>query len=102
MEQEKKVVGSFDKSPLETVRATLSTFKGQRYIDLRAYSKPAAPEGEGQPTHKGITLRADLIGELRRLIDRALGEFELERKVRGEIDEEEIEGGSGEPGEEGR
>jgi hypothetical protein len=101
MEQEKKVIGSFEKSGLEEVRVTLSTYRGTRYLDLRVFAKRASLEGEPAPTHKGITLKADLAGELRRLIDRSLAEFELERKVSGEVDEEEGSGeGSDEPGDE--
>jgi len=54
MSQDDKTVYSFEKNALEEVRASLSTFRGKQYLDLRVYYK--ADDGEYKPTKKGLTL----------------------------------------------
>jgi len=68
MSQDDKTVYSFEKNALEEVRASLSTFRGKQYLDLRVYYK--ADDGEYKPTKKGLTLSPDLLGELEEAIKR--------------------------------
>ncbi|MBW1974446.1 MAG: transcriptional coactivator p15/PC4 family protein [Deltaproteobacteria bacterium] len=62
MATEPKVVYSFQKNALEEVRASVTTFKGKNYLDIRVYYK--ADDGEFKPSRKGITLATSLIDDL--------------------------------------
>ena len=53
---------TFVKRSDETVYASLSTFRGRRYLDLRVYR--LNDEGHLVPTRKGLTLAVDLLSEL--------------------------------------
>jgi len=62
MSKDPQIIHSFPKNPLEEVRASLTTFKGKQYVDLRIYYK--GDDGEYHPSKKGLTLSLDLFGEL--------------------------------------
>jgi hypothetical protein len=72
MPDDRELVHSFDKSPTEQVQASLSTYKGKTYVDLRIFFK--ASDGEFRPTKKGITISPELLPELgeaiRKLIEK--------------------------------
>lgn len=55
-------VYSFKKNAGETVRVTLTEFKGHCLLDVRVYVENKA--GQSIPTRKGLTLSRDLAGEL--------------------------------------
>jgi len=75
---EEKVIHQFKKNANERVRISFSTFKGKRLLNLRVYYN-AAKEGEDwRPTPKGLTLRRELIPELKEAIDKALAAWERE------------------------
>jgi len=59
---EDREVYSFKKNAEETVRVTLTEFKGYRLLDLRVYVQDE--EGREVPTRKGLTLSRELVGEL--------------------------------------
>jgi len=63
-----QVIDSFKRNGTEEVRATLSTFHGQRYLDLRIYYQDEADEFK--PTKKGINLSVELIGKLVGMVDK--------------------------------
>ncbi len=61
-----KIIAEFAKNAMETVRVSISEFRGKTYGDIRVYYKD--DEGELKPTKKGITLAPDLIPDLRTAI----------------------------------
>lgn len=63
---EDRLVDSFRRTPTEEVRATLRTYRGRQYVDLRIYFQDNA--GEFRPTKKGIRLSVDLLDELTRMV----------------------------------
>lgn len=56
----------FQKNATEQVVASLSTFKGEVYVDLRVHVE--GPGGKVIPTRKGLTLRPDLLEDLERAV----------------------------------
>jgi hypothetical protein len=61
-----RVIDSFKRNATEEVRATLRTYRGRQYMDVRIYYLDDA--GEFKPTKKGINLSVELLGELTRLV----------------------------------
>lgn len=61
-----RVIDSFKRNATEEVRATLRTYRGRQYMDVRIYYLDDA--GEYKPTKKGINLSVELLGELTRMI----------------------------------
>ena len=73
-------VYSFKKNAEETVRVTLTEFKGHKLLDVRVYVEDR--DGRQIATRKGLALSRDLAGELFEALKLAV---------------EMIEGGYGEP-----
>ncbi len=61
------VLHRFAKNSGEEVQASITTFKGVRYLDLRAYWRNDV--GEFLPSRKGLTLALDLVAELRAAVE---------------------------------
>lgn len=68
MSEESKVVYSFSKNALEEVRASITSFKGKKYLDIRIYYK--TDDGDYKPSKKGITLSPALIDEIEEAVRR--------------------------------
>ena len=69
----------FQKNAREQVRASLSTFHGRLYGDLRVYVEDGS--GQPRPTRKGLTVSVELLDELAsavKALKRAVGERETE------------------------
>ncbi len=66
MADNQKVVYSFQKNALEEVRASITSFRGKKYFDIRVYYK--ADDGEFKPSKKGITLAPSLIEDIEEAI----------------------------------
>ena len=62
-----RVVDSFKRNATEEVRATVRTYRGRQYMDMRIYYLDDA--GEFKPTKKGINLSVDLLPELTRMVE---------------------------------
>lgn len=62
-----RIIDSFKRNATEEVRATLRTYRGRQYMDVRIYYLDDA--GEFKPTKKGINLSVELLGDLTRMID---------------------------------
>jgi hypothetical protein len=62
-----RVIDSFKRNATEEVRATLRTYRGRQYMDVRIYYLDDA--GEYKPTKKGINLSVELLAELTRMIE---------------------------------
>ncbi len=63
-----RVVDSFRRTPTEEVRATLRTYRGKRYMDVRIYYLDDA--GEFRPTKKGVNLSVEFLPDLTAMIDK--------------------------------
>jgi len=63
---EDRVIDSFRRTPTEEVRATLRTYRGRRYMDVRVYYLD--DEGEFRPTKKGVNLSVEYVPELTAMI----------------------------------
>jgi hypothetical protein len=64
---ERCTVYTFAKNTREEVRATLTSFRGERVGDLRVWVDSS--HDQPRPTKKGLTLRVEQLGELRRAVD---------------------------------
>ena len=62
-----KVISEFSKNTQETIRVSITEFKGYELIDVRAYYRDNET-GELKPTRKGITLSVDLYDKLKEAI----------------------------------
>ena len=76
MPDDRKVLHEFKRNSEDTLRISLSTFKGKNYIDIRLFYTDA--NGELQPTKKGVTLTPELWDEFR--AGMAAAETELQTK----------------------
>jgi hypothetical protein len=72
---EEKVLHEFQKNAGEKVVTSFSTFKGKRVVSLRVYYL----DGDNwKPSPKGLTLRREMVVELKAAIDAAAAEYERE------------------------
>jgi len=58
-----KVLHEFKRNGEDTLRISLSTFKGRTFVDIRLFYQDA--KGELRPTKKGVTVPPDLWDEFR-------------------------------------
>ena len=73
---ESKVIYEFRKNALEKVVCQFREYKRNKLIDLRVFYD--AGDGDWRPTPKGISLRRELLPELKLAVDKALAEWERE------------------------
>jgi len=76
MPDDRKVLHEFKRNAEETLRVSLSLFKGKTYIDIRMFYED--PNGELAPTKKGVTITPELWDEFRAGV--AAAEVELQEK----------------------
>ena len=76
MPDDRKVLHEFKRNNDETLRVSLTTFKGKTYVDVRLFYTDA--NEELQPTKKGVTVTPDLWDEFRAGVEKA--EQELQAK----------------------
>lgn len=76
MPDDRKILHEFKRNAEETMRVSLSTFKGRTYVDLRLFYTD--DNGELQPTKKGVTITPDLWDSFREGVAKA--EEELQAK----------------------
>jgi hypothetical protein len=63
MADDRTVVHEFKRNGEETLRVSLSVFKGKTYVDVRLFYEDA--NGELAPTKKGVTITPELWDEFR-------------------------------------
>lgn len=63
------IIGEFQKNTAERVKVTWETYKGSRFVDIRAYYEDKT--GELKPTRKGIAIPQDKIESLIELLQNA-------------------------------
>jgi len=88
---EEIIIHQFKKNANERVRISFSTFKGKRLVNLRVYYNAAEEGVDWRPTPKGLTLRRELIPELKLAVDKALAAWKRELPG-GPRDDESIRG----------
>jgi len=67
------IIGEFQKNTAERVRLTFETYKGVKFVDVRAYYEDG--DGELKPTKKGIAIAPDKIEALIELLRKAQGQL---------------------------
>lgn len=90
---EERILGEFKKNSGGVVRVSFTTYKGKKLVNLRVYYNAAEEGEEWRPTPKGLTLRRELIPELKEAVDKAAEEYEKELpgpKEKGESQGEEV------------
>ncbi|MGV8041729.1 MAG: transcriptional coactivator p15/PC4 family protein [Thermoanaerobaculaceae bacterium] len=69
MADDRTILHEFKRNAEETLRISLSTFKGRTYVDIRLFYED--PNGELAPTKKGVTITPELWDEFRAGVARA-------------------------------
>ena len=64
-----KLISKFDKNSIEEILVELSDYKGQTYLNIRAWIKDN--DGEFLPTKKGLTCHCELIPDLIEALQKA-------------------------------
>lgn len=74
--EKQKLIDQFNKNSVEIVKVQLHEWKSQKYIDIRAwYIEDPAKNIAKKPTHKGLTLNAELLPKLIQSLQKAQGEL---------------------------
>jgi len=77
IETKQRLIAEFEKNSMEKVKVNLQEWHSQTYLDLRVWvAKKAGQAGAECATRRGIILNAELLPELRRVIDAAIAEVE--------------------------
>ena len=74
--QNSHIVYEFMKNATEKVRVELCEYLGKDMINVRVYYNADETGDDWKPTKKGITLRSDLLPELKKAIDKAYEEWQ--------------------------
>jgi hypothetical protein len=72
---EEKVLHEFQKNAGEKVVTSFSTFKGKKLVNFRVYYQDG---DDWKPSPKGLTLRREMIPDLKEAVDIAAAEYEKE------------------------
>ncbi len=64
-----EIIGEIQKNTAEKIRVQWETYKGVRFLDVRAYYEDGS--GEWKPTKKGIAIAPDKIDALVDLLKKA-------------------------------
>ncbi|MDW7967127.1 MAG: transcriptional coactivator p15/PC4 family protein [Thermoanaerobaculum sp.] len=73
---QQQVIASFPRNREETMQVSIATFKGKTYVDIRLYFTD--PNGQLQPSRKGVTIPPELWDQFRQALREA--EAELVRR----------------------
>lgn len=76
--EDEKIIHEFQKNSAERVRISFITYKGKKLVNLRIYYNAADKGEDWRPSPKGLTLRRELIPELKQAIDKAVEKWEKE------------------------
>ena len=76
-------IDSFNKNSVDLIKVNLQEWKGQMYVDMRIWHLDNPAEiGAENPTHKGITMSAELLPRLLDALQKAQETFELEKEAK--------------------
>ena len=64
-------IGAFEKNATESVRVAFKEISGKIYLDIRIYTKSMSQQ-QSVPTKKGVCIAANKLGQLKKLIERAV------------------------------
>jgi hypothetical protein len=67
---QQRLITEFQKNDREMLKVQIQTFRGQEYIDIRAWIKDEK-SGEYKATPKGLTLHIELLPELIAALEKA-------------------------------
>ena len=73
---ENKILHEFTKNTQERIRVELVKYNNYELIGVRVYFLADVEQNKWIPTKKGITMKADLLPELKKGIDMAAHELE--------------------------
>jgi len=59
---DRRVIYTFEKNSVEQVQISLTEFKGQDFVDIRAFYR--SESGDFKPTRKGLTISVELLPNL--------------------------------------
>ena len=65
-----RLITEFKKNDQEMLKVQLQTFRGQEYVDVRAWIHDEK-SGEWKPTPKGLTVHVELLPELIAALEKA-------------------------------
>ena len=83
------ILADIPKNVLETVRVTLTEYKGVKYADLRVWYRPdPAGKDELKPSRKGITIRPELLPPIIAALQRVVESEGIEVGAAGAEDRE--------------
>lgn len=74
-ETKQKLIAEFEKNAVEKVKVHFQEFRGQTYCDIRVFFLD--DEKVEHATKKGVCLNVELLGELKKAVDKALAEMEM-------------------------
>ena len=78
--QNNQLVYEFKKNSFERVKVELSNYRGIDVISIRVYYISDVAKDEWKPSPKGLTMRSELIPELKKAIDKAFEEWQEQIK----------------------
>jgi len=78
---EKTLVYEFEKNALERVRAEFTRWSGRDVFNLRVFYDAGDGTPDWKPTKKGLTVRVELIPELKKAMDLAFKKYEASGKM---------------------
>ncbi len=70
MADDRKVLYEIKRNSTETLRVSLSTFKGRTYVDIRLFFESDDAD-DLQPTKKGVTVTPELWDEFHKAVEAA-------------------------------
>ena len=74
--QSNQLVYEFRKNVTEKVRVELCNYRGKDVINIRVYYLADIAGDDWRPSPKGITMRSDLIPELKKAIDKVYKQWQ--------------------------
>jgi len=75
------LIYKFSKNALEEVRVEISTYQNKGYLNIRIWFDASKGQNtDWRPSHKGVTLSLDLLPELKKSIDLAIGFLDSDKR----------------------
>ena len=67
---QQRLITEFQKNDREMLKVQIQTFRGQEYVDIRAWIKDES-SGEYKATPKGLPIHVELLSELMAALEKA-------------------------------
>jgi len=75
-----QLICEFRKNTTEKVIVELSNYRGKDVVNIRVYYLADIAKDDWRPSPKGLTMRTELIPELKKAIDKAHDRFQEDQK----------------------